>query len=374
MSGSGTIRARSRGSWELRYQAAGRTKTETVRGNKRDAQRRLRELLTLVDQNRHPNDPDRLTLRAWLERWLGIIRTEVAAQTWINYEAAARVHIVPALGDRLLTRLAPGDLQNFYSTLGAGKLKASSARRACSILNTALSRAVELRLISANPADAVRKRTPRPDVPGPVAVLDHIQCAALLAAARESDLYAPVLIGLSTGMRRNEILALRWDDIDFAAKEIRVMHSIVHIRGETTRKAPKNGVARTITLPAEAMDELRQLKARQAEGLLHLGVRQTGSTEVCRRGEDGAILSPDSLSYAFGVLARRAGLSACTFHTLRHSHASELLRMGVAVHTAAARLGHKDGGALLLRTYAHVTDVAARDAADRIRGLFSEIL
>jgi integrase len=174
-------------------------------------------------------------------------------------------------------------------------------------------------------------------------------------------------------MRRNEILALRWDHVDFAEEQILVEQSIVHIRGETTRKAPKNGQARTVTVPAGVMAELRRIKVEQAEALLRLGVRQDGSTEVCRRGADGAIRSPYSLSDAFVAFVKRAGMPACNFHTLRHSHASELLRMGVPVHVAADRLGHKDGGALLLKVYAHATDTAAREAADRISGLFSKL-
>ena len=159
-------------------------------------------------------------------------------------------------------------------------------------------------------------------------------------------------------MRRNEILALQWDHVDFAAGEIRVEQSVVHVRGETSRKAPKNGEARTIILPVDAVTELRSIKVEQARELLRLGVRQDGSTEVCRRGADGAMRSPYSLSDAFVSLVKKAGLPACNFHTLRHSHASELLRVGVPVHVASARLGHKDGGALLLRTYAHVTETA----------------
>ena len=370
---SGHIRQRSPGSWELRYRAGSKTKTETIKGTKRDAQRRLRELLTLVDQNRHPNDPERLTVAQWLDRWLSTIKAEVAAQTWINCEASIRVHIAPALGDRLLARLAPSDMQEFYTAIGASGLKASSARRVCSILNTAINRAVELRLIAANPADAVRKRMPKREAPVEAAVLDNAQCEALLTAAKSTDLYPPVLLGLATGMRRNEILALRWDHVDFGAEQIVVEQSVVHIRGVTTRKAPKNGQSRIVTVPAGVMAELRRIKIEQAEALLRLGVRQDGSTEVCRRGADGAIRSPYSLSDAFVALVKRAGLPACNFHTLRHSHASELLRMGVPVHVAAARLGHKDGGALLLKVYAHSTDKAAREAADRISGLFSKL-
>jgi integrase len=370
---TGHIRARSAGSYELRYQADGKTITKTFRGGKREAERELRRLLSLVDNNRHPNDPDRLTVAQWLARWLLIIKPEVAAQTWVNCETAVRVHLIPALGAIQLARLAPGDLQQFYSAIGAGTLMASSARRVCSIFNTAITRAVELRLIAANPGDVVRKRMPRREAPTAIAVLDHLQCAQLLAAARPTDIYAPILTGLATGMRRNEILALQWDHVDLVAGEVHVDESVVHIRGVTTRKAPKNGRSRNITIPAEVVAELRRIRREQAEALLALGVRQDGSTPVCMRGADGTIRSPYSLSDAFTALVKRAGLPACNFHTLRHSHASELMRAGVPVNVAAARLGHSDGGMLLLKTYAHTTDAMARDAATRIGALFGKL-
>ena len=178
---TGHIRQRSPGSWEIRYRAGGKTKTETVRGGKRDAQRRLRELLTLADQGRHPENPDRLTVAQWLVRWLGIVKPELAAQTHIGYETVVRVHVVPAIGDRQLSRLAPADIQNFYSVLSAGKLQASTARRIATTLNAALNRAVELRLIAISPAAPLRKRQPKPAASDMPAVLDRQQCETLLS-------------------------------------------------------------------------------------------------------------------------------------------------------------------------------------------------
>jgi integrase len=368
---NGHIRARG-GSWELRYRVGSKTRTETVKGTKRDAQRRLRELLVLVDQNRHPSD-DKLTVGQWLDKWLGIIKAEVETQTHLTYEVAARVHLKPALGDILLSRLSPIDVQNFYSAIAAGKLQASTARRICSTLVAALNRAAELRLIVSNPADAVRRRQPRvPISPAPL-VLDRAQCEQLLSATRETDLFTAVLLGLATGMRRNEILALDWSHVDLTAGQIHVEHSLLYIGGASTLKPPKSGEARTVTIPAEVIAELRRLKLAQAEALLHLGVRQAGDTRVCCRA-DGTVQSPHALSVAFERLAKRAGMPVCNFHVLRHSHASELLRLGVPVHAAAQRLGHKDGGALLLKTYAHTTDAVDRDAAARIGDMFSKKL
>jgi integrase len=366
----GHIRQRSPGSWEIRYRVNDRTRTETIRGTKRDAQRRLRELLVLVDQNRHPSD-DKLTVSRWLDRWLGIVKEELATQTYLGYEAATRVHIKPALGDILLSRLLPIDIQNFYSAMAAGKLQASTARRICGTLVATLNRAAELRLIISNPADAVRRRQPRAPSSDAPLVLDRAHCEQLLAAARDrdADVYVAVLLGLATGMRRNEILALDWQHVDLAEGQIHVEHSLLHVDGKSTLKTPKNGEARTVTIPAQVVAELRRLKLAQAEALLHLGVRQVSGTGVCCRA-DGTIPTPRALSAAFERLAKRAAMPACNFHVLRHSHASELLRLGVPVHAAAQRLGHKDGGALL-KTYAHTTDAVDRDAAARIGDMFS---
>jgi integrase len=249
------------------------------------------------------------------------------------------------------------------------RLKASSAAHVCIILNVALSRAVELRLLATHPGEPVKKRKPRPAPRRDFEVLDRAQCSRLLAAARDTDLFPIVLIALATGMRRNEILALTWDRVDLENAEIAVEETIVYMAGVTTRKLPKNGKPRVVPIPQNVVTELRQHRLQQAEALLHLGVRQTGSTEVCRRGVDGAMRTPLSVTNAFGRLAKRIGLSA-TFHGLRHAHASELLRAGVPVNVAADRLGHSDGGMLLLRTYAHTTSDAARDAAERISALF----
>jgi integrase len=370
---TGHIRARSAGSFELRYRVGGKTITTTVKGNKRDAQRRLRELLTLADQGRHPDDPERLTVGKWLDRWLDIVKSELAAQTHANYETTARTRIAPALGSIQLSRLAPSHLQAFYTAVSASGLKPSSAAHVCIVLNIALSRAVELRLIATHPGEPVKKRKPRTVPKTDHAVLGRDQCSKLLAAAKGSDLYPMILIGLATGMRRNEILALQWKSIDFENTEIAVDQSIVRLAGSTSRKLPKNGKRRVVSLPENIIIELRRLKREQAEGLLRLGVRQDGATEVCRRGGDGAMRTPLSVTSAFGRLAKRIGLPAATFHGLRHAHASELLRAGVPVHIAADRLGHSDGGMLLLKTYAHVTPDAARDAAKRIGSMFDNL-
>jgi integrase len=126
-----------------------------------------------------------------------------------------------------------------------------------------------------------------------------------------------------------------------------------------------------VTLPATAVDELRRVKVEQAEALFRLGMRQDGGTPICMRA-DGTVSAPSTLTEAFRVFIRRTGLPVVRFHDLRHSHATELLRLGVPVKVVAERLGHADAG-LTLRIYAHATEAMHDEAAERLGDLFAKL-
>jgi len=365
---TGHIRARSPGTFELRYRHNGKTKTATFRGTKREAERELRRLLLLVDENRHPNDPDRLTVAQWLERWLGQVRGETAPQTHLRYESICRVHIAPALGEFLLTRLGVSDVQSFYSALAGTDLSARSRKNIALVLTNALNRAVEQRLIATSPAQSLKKRLPRVEQTE-MRVLDQAQSRQLLAFARSDILYPAILIALATGARRGEILALSWARVDFDRSSILISESAEQIGSSIRMKPPKSGTFRTVIVGGAVLEELRRLKVEQAEALLALGIRQTGSTLVCCR-PDGAMLTPGQLSDNFRkTLIRKTGLPRVRFHDLRHSHASQLLAAGVNIKVVAERLGHADP-AITLRVYSHLMPGAQAEAAARIDAIF----
>src|SRR5262249_54432429 len=157
------------------------------------------------------------------------------------------------------------------------------------------------------------------------------QSETLLDAVRDNRLYWPVLLALATGMRRGEITALRWRNVDLERGQVRVVESLDQRKTGLRFKPPKNGKTRTITLPSFAIEELKRRKLEQAEELLRAGIRQTGATLVCAR-PDGTPFSPFSLSHAFfGFMAKRSGpdLPRVRFHDLRHTHATQLLLAGV---------------------------------------------
>ena len=130
------------------------------------------------------------------------------------------------------------------------------------------------------------------------------QAARLLDSIKHNRLYWPVLIAMSTGMRRGEILALHWRNIDLERGTVRVVESLEQTKAKLRFKAPKTEKARAITLPSFAVEELRQLKRQQAEELLALGVRQSGETLACGR-HDGEPMPPRSLTHEFAKVAGR---------------------------------------------------------------------
>jgi integrase len=202
-----------------------------------------------------------------------------------------------------------------------------------------------------------------------MAILTMEQSARLLEGIEHTRVYGPVLLALATGMRRGEVLALRWKNVDLDRATLRVMESLEQTRAGLRFKAPKTERTRAITLPAFAVENLRRLKRSQAEELLMLGIRQSGETLVCARA-DGFPLQPRSLTHQFTYLVSRAkDLPRVRFHDLRHSHATQLLLAGVHPKVAQERLGHSTI-TTTLDLYSHVTDTMQSDAAARIDAAF----
>ena len=195
------------------------------------------------------------------------------------------------------------------------------------------------------------------------------QAARLLEGIKPNRVYWPVLIALSTGMRRGEILALRWKNVDLDRGVSRVVESLEQTKAALRFKAPKTDKARGITLPAFAVEQLCLLKRQQAEELLALGIRQTGDTLVCARA-DGEPMQPRSLTHEFTrLVARRKEIPRVRFHDLRHSHATQLLLAGVHPKVAQERLGHSTI-TTTLDLYSHVTETMQSDAATRLDAAF----
>src|SRR5262249_7578160 len=171
------------------------------------------------------------------------------------------------------------------------------------ILKSSLTRAVEQQSLARNPVDIFSKRLPKVERKE-LTTLTVEQSAHLLASIKRVHIYWPVLLALTTGMRRGEIFALRWKNVDLDRGTLRVIETLEQNKAGTRDKQPKHDQQRAITLPAFVIDELRRLRREQAETLLRLGIRQSGETLVCCR-EDGEPKQPGSVTGEFARLTRK---------------------------------------------------------------------
>jgi len=192
--------------------------------------------------------------------------------------------------------------------------------------------------------------------------LTEAETAALLRAAERSSLHLPILVAVVTGLRRGELLGLRWSDIEIGTGETSVQRTLEQTSEGLRFKEPKTQKAsRTVMMPAIAVEALKAHKVQQAEHRLMLGPAYEDHGLVFAR-DDGLPWPPDTFSTAFAALIRRSGLPHVRFHDLRHSHASQLLRQGVHPKVVSERLGHSTVKTTL-DIYSHVVPGMQLDAA-----------
>lgn len=379
---TGHVRQRTPGSWELRYSlgtdpATGKRRmaTTTVKGNRRDAEKELRRLLRTLDTGEHV-DPTNMTVRSWLTQWLEGKRDEISPKTHERYQEIINNFLIPALGALPLSKLAPINIDKAYSgwAIGGrrdgkpGGLSPLTRRYIHVVLKSSLARAVEQQLLARNPADIFTKRLPKVERKEMV-TLSPEQMAQLLESIKYSVTYWPVLVALATGMRRGEVLALRWKNIDLDRGTLRVVQSLEQTKKGLRFKDTKTGRVRAITLPTYAVEELRRFKRQQAEELFALGIRQTGETLACCRA-DGEPLQPRSLTQQFTKLVKGVkNLPRVRYHDTRHTHATQLLADGVHPKVAQERLGHSTI-TTTMDLYSHVTETMQADAAVRLDAAF----
>ncbi|MGH2389904.1 MAG: site-specific integrase [Chloroflexota bacterium] len=291
-------------------------------------------------------DVTKMTVADYLRHWLESgVRPRVRPSTCASYERLIRVQLIPRLGHIPLQKLTAMHVQGCYSDLrtdprGDGKQGTLSPRSICyahTVLKMALKQAERWRLVARNVAmDMDAPKSTRPQVRFWNAA-ETRQFLAVAAVDRHSGLWR---VALSTGMRIGELRGLRWCDVDFAAKALHVRQQITRLGGKDHPSVPKTRVGRrTITLPAEALADLRTLHARRPASPIPLHHAQR-DTDLVFANDDGSPLDTDALTDRFGRVVARSGAPRITFHGMRHTHATLLLLHGVNIKTVSARMGH----------------------------------
>jgi integrase len=368
----GHIRERSPGHWaiviDVREPVTGQRKRRwhSFAGTKRQAQVECARLLT--DQKAGTAvDPSRMTLAGFLDRWIEHMEGQVSPRSHERYAEIARKSLVPLLGSLALTKLQPAQISQAYAKAlasgrrdGSGGLSARTVTHMHRVLREALQQALRWQMLARNPADAVK---PPKVERKQMSVLDTDATARLIEAARGSSLAAPILLGVLCGLRRGEIVALRWRNVDLDRGQLSVVASTEQTDAGCREKEPKSGRGRTVALAPLMIEELRGHRLRQAEGLLALGVRLTDDHHVVAR-TDGQALQPRSLTHAFVKFVRQHGLQI-RLHDLRHTHATHMLASGVHPKIAQERLGHSSVG-ITLDLYSHVLPGMQAEAVARL--------
>jgi integrase len=370
----GHIRERSPGRWaivlDLRDPGTGKRKRKwhAFTGTKRQAQTECSRLITEMSRGTYL-EPAKETVAQFLDRWLEHTEPNVAPRTLERYQEIARKNLAPLLGHALLMRLRPEQISSAYAKAlktgrrdGTGGLSPRTVHHLHRILKQALSTAVRWNLIVSNPAEKV---DPPKVERSKMRALDAGETAVLIAHFRGTRMFIPVLLAVLCGLRRGEIVALRWCSVDLARRQLSVAQSTEQTKSGTRLKETKSGRARTVALPSLVVDELRKHRARQGEELLKIGVRTNDETHIVAQ-EDGTPLQPNSLTHEFVRLRAKAKvLPKIRFHDLRHTHATHLLTNGVHPKVAQERLGHSSVG-ITLDLYSHVLPGMQEDAAAKV--------
>lgn len=365
----GHVSQRSVGSWTIQvsggFSDAGRRVrlTRTVRGSERDAQRALTKLLREVDTGTATMTGGTTLGRYLTETWMPHAATRVRPTTLARYEQLLRVHVIPRIGRVKLSNLRPSHAQTVLDAMVAGGAAPASVLHCHRVLSSAMRQAVRWQLVTVNPCDAIRP--PRPErsrlhVPTP----DQVR--AVLAASTGTVHEIPLLLAATTGMRRGEVLGLRWSAVDIDASVVRVVATLQKPRGaEASFVAPKTDRSRrTISLPGFVDERLRRHRKEQTERRLLIGEGWIDLDLVCDRG-DGQHLDPDGFSHAFERFVDRSGLPRMRLHDLRHAHATTLLVAGVHPKVVSEALGHSSV-AFTMDTYQHVLPTMGEQVAAAI--------
>lgn len=370
----GNITRRGKSSWRLKFDlgtdpATGKrlTRFVTVRGKRQDAEKELTRLLSAAHDGTLV-EPSKVTVAEYLKGWMDGAHG-LANKTAERYRQLIDQQIVPHLGAVPLQKLRPAQVEEWHGILlrAGGKdgkpLSARTVGHAHRVLHRALERATKSELVSRNVAHVIKP--PKVEAEE-VEALSSEQMAAVLTALAGHALYAIAATALGTGLRRGELLALRWGDVDLDGATVRVERSLEETKAGLAFKAPKTKHGRrTVSLSSTVVDALRAHKVKQLETRMLLGQGKATAETLVFSTIEGEPLSPDNLSRDWKRTCRARKLPGVSFHALRHSHASALLLRGVDVLTVSRRLGH-GSPVVTLNTYAHLLEKTDTKAASAI--------
>ena len=372
--GEGNIRKRKDGRWEGRYTAGrdpvtGKQIFKNVLG-KTQAEVKEKLLKALAQAKKIDfSKTGKYTVTMWMNEWFeNVAKIKVRPSSHQTYRGYIDHHIAPNIGNIPLEKLTTMDLQKLYRKLlnkgGVDRveakqqpegLSAKTVRNINQVISSAMDFAVAQKIIPENPCKAVAL----PKVEHrEMQTIPAEQLQAFLQEAKATGVYEMHYIELATGLRRGELLGLKWTDIDWQNGIIKVRRQVARVDGQNV-EAPlkaKNSY-RAVTISQQAIEVLKQQKEKTND-------------EYIFPSPNGGSISPDSVNNMLKRVLARAGIPKVRFHDLRHTFATIALQNGVDIKTVSGMLGHFSAG-FTLDTYAHVTTAAQKEAADTMGNVLS---
>ena len=363
----GHLKERSPGRWaiilDIHDPQTGkrRRKWHAFKGTKKEARIECSRLITEMNDGAYV-ETDRTSLNDFLDRWeRDWVATNVSPKTGERYSQLIKLHVRPTLGAKPMQAIRAQDLNALYTSLH-DRLAPRTVGHVHRLLHLVFGHATKWGNIKRNVVALVNA----PKVPATEApVLQLAEIPQMFDAVRDRSLYPIAVVALGTGMRRGELCALRWQDVNLDAATLRVERSLEQTRKSGLRfKEPKSTRGRrTISLSPAVVAELRKHWAAQQEQRLSLGLGGSPRDGLVFADWDGSPWAPDRLSDNFADTMKAAGLPHVTLHTLRHTHASQLIRSGVDILTVSRRLGHATA-TVTLNVYGHL--ITTEDKAAEI--------
>jgi integrase len=315
--------------------------------------------------------PKKITVREYLEEWIKTyVECNLKKTTISSYISIIRLHIIPALGNIELQKLTALHIDEFYAQKlkngrlnGKGGLSQKSLMYIHRILSEALDHAIKKKFLTTNP---IKNITNVPKVPRYRAeIYNKNEILNLLEIIKDTDMECSIALAVLCGLRRGEVLGLKWKDIDFTNSVIKIARQLIPIGNAFEYDTPKSESSiREIVAPATVISILEKQRAKQDEYKRMLN-DEYQDNELINCDNDGSPINPKNFSKRFAYFLKKNNLKHIRFHDLRHSYASLMLTSGNSLKVTSSLLGHSTIS-LTADTYTHVLSDLKRDAANRI--------
>ena len=341
-------------------------KYKTVTGTKKQAEAELRKMISDLETG-NIYTPSAIKLSVWMDTWLTTYLPNIEQTTKDDYKSKINLYIKAHLGHLPLNIIKNTNIQTWINTLSQNRLSPKTIRNAYNLLNPALEKAVVLGMLPRNPCvGTVLPKLQKPQTN----VYNVAMIQQALAVADDLSTYLIILLGASVGLRRGEMAALQWKDIDFAKSTISITQNRVHTAEGVIEKSPKTQAGkRTITIGQDVVDALRDTKAIYDKAVCNKpGFKDLGYVLFKENGEP---FHPNSLTQKWERFVAKHNLPPIRLHDLRHSNATAMIAAGINAKVVQHRLGHANVS-ITLNTYTHVLPEMDQEAADKLNSaLFS---